>query len=891
MLHKSEDLGAFKAVDMQLGAPGAQLMRDTEAVEEKAFYVVERIPLSSPRDQDKDGMDDIYELLRPGLDPTDPTDGRADFDNDGRTEYEVYTLESGRVPDDLRIETMKRNGGKFTVTFASQPGYYYLLRHSTDLSDFSEVVAMTLGFDGQGILEDTARPDAKKAYYQLQRIPIGDSIDVDGDKLNDLWELQRPQFLNPLVVNDLNDDPDENGLSHAQEQAVALGNLTIITPSPTDGETGVAVTRETILRFSNPLAIDTTVNTDMFFATFGGERLGCRVELSTDRLKATLFYDEVLPPNSRITVHFEADEVADEIGLSPDGDGDGEPGGEFITEFDTLTLTALADTAVCGRVYASDMEMSGGGQMVNCPLPGVVITVDGKEGELTATTDAMGNFRLQPAPVGRFFVHIDGRTTTLQGIPPGAYYPFVGKTWESVAGTDTNIGNVYLPLVPAGALDNVSSEDDTVVTFTDSVIQENPELADVALTVPANSLFSDDGTRGGQVGIAPVDPDRLPGALPPGLEFPLVITVQTDGPTNFDRPIPICFPNLPDPATGQPLPPGAKTALWSFDHDIGRFLIAGSMTVSEDGTMICSDPGVGVLAPGWHGTSQGSSGGGDCLPPDPMPPECKPGSDPDSPEDEQCEKPDDGGGMGDPVMLATGEFVQEETDMVIKGRGFDFRWDRRYSSREGYLTAQGHNWDFNYNISIIPSGRIMRLRHGNANEDPLHQTADGSFGRREFFLNLVRNPDDTWTLSHPDKSEWRFHPCDDPADPVCGKIERMVDRNGNTMRFEYNALGQLSRIIDTLDRNIDVAYNADGFIESVTDFTGRQCSYEYYAAGEPGGNFGDLKAFISPRVTGTPNGNDFPDGKKRTYTYSAGYSDENRNHNLLTITDGRRNDP
>ena len=24
------------------------------------------------------------------------------------------------------------------------------------------------------------------------------------------------------------------------------------------------------------------------------------------------------------------------------------------------------------------------------------------------------------------------------------------------------------------------------------------------------------------------------------------------------------------------------------------------MTVSEDGTLVCSDPGVGILAPGWH---------------------------------------------------------------------------------------------------------------------------------------------------------------------------------------------------------------------------------------------------------------------------------------------------
>jgi hypothetical protein len=43
----------------------------------------------------------------------------------------------------------------------------------------------------------------------------------------------------------------------------------------------------------------------------------------------------------------------------------------------------------------------------------------------------------------------------------------------------------------------------------------------------------------------------LPEPLPEGLALPLVITIQTDGPMNFDRPVPVRFPNLPDPLTGE----------------------------------------------------------------------------------------------------------------------------------------------------------------------------------------------------------------------------------------------------------------------------------------------------------------------------------------------------
>ena len=89
-------------------------------------------------------------------------------------------------------------------------------------------------------------------------------------------------------------------------------------------------------------------------------------------------------------------------------------------------------------------------------------------------------------------------------------------------------------------------------------------------------MVSDDGTTGGSIGIAPVSPDRLPEPLPAGLNLPVVITIQTDGATNFDVPIPATFPNVDQ------LPPGSKSALWSFDHDKGKWEIAGPMTVSDD---------------------------------------------------------------------------------------------------------------------------------------------------------------------------------------------------------------------------------------------------------------------------------------------------------------------
>ncbi|HMJ63474.1 MAG TPA: hypothetical protein VK493_17010, partial [Bryobacteraceae bacterium] len=48
------------------------------------------------------------------------------------------------------------------------------------------------------------------------------------------------------------------------------------------------------------------------------------------------------------------------------------------------------------------------------------------------------------------------------------------------------------------------------------------------------------------------------------------------------------------------LPPNSKPEMYSYDHDLASFVTVGSATVSPDGSVITSDPGVGVLKAGWQ---------------------------------------------------------------------------------------------------------------------------------------------------------------------------------------------------------------------------------------------------------------------------------------------------
>lgn len=461
----------------------------------------------------------------------------------------------------------------------------------------------------------------------LAAIPINQA-DVNCDRAVDIRDAL---YLRLMVagletqISGCSADANRSSGADASDALYVLRALAgLVTPAPTPptflesssplgGEGAVAVTRETILQFSQPLKAN-SISASSVSARFGQKTLTATRHLSADGTRLTMFFTDPLPPNARVRITINGELLQDIGNGKIDGDGDGVAGGVGTVDFETQSLTTIEGTQVCGYVLATEKQ---NGQDV--PLVGVTIMVEGMEQVLRTTTGNDGAFCLNPAPTGTFFALIDGRAAT-KPVPTGAYYPYVGKPWTSIAGEAVNIGTVYLPLVAADALKPVSGSQNTVIGLPNSVLATQPELAGVQVNVPAGSLYGDDGSQGGKIGLAMVAPDRLPSPLPPGFNAPVVITVQSDGATNFDIPVSACFPNLP--LDGAPLPqPGDKSALISFNHDSGRWEVGGSMTVNADGTLVCTDPGVGIRQPGWHGTRPlRQFNGGPVPPPNDCPP-------------------------------------------------------------------------------------------------------------------------------------------------------------------------------------------------------------------------------------------------------------------------------
>lgn len=212
----------------------------------------------------------------------------------------------------------------------------------------------------------------------------------------------------------------------------------------------------------------------------------------------------------------------------------------------------------------------------------------------SAVTDATGRFLITNVPPGAQRLLIDG-----SGIvdSQGRIFPGLEFDLNVISGIENSLAMpIYLP--------PLSTDPQSVARITGpvttSVTLQMPGIPQATLTLLAGTVVSNHNGPASAgnpitVRLSRVNNDRVPMPPPNGSVFTLAGTVQPSG-THFSIPARVCSPN-----TG--LPPGAQVDIFSFDHDVGQFLSIGFATVSEDGSMVCSNPGFGINKAGWFGAT------------------------------------------------------------------------------------------------------------------------------------------------------------------------------------------------------------------------------------------------------------------------------------------------
>ena len=188
---------------------------------------------------------------------------------------------------------------------------------------------------------------------------------------------------------------------------------------------------------------------------------------------------------------------------------------------------------------------------------------------------------------------VDGSTATRPGKYPTLDYDLV-----TVAGQNNRL-SMPVFLLPLNT-DNQLCVTETTGGGTLTI----PEAPGFSLTFGPGQVIFPGGSKTGCISVTVVHSDKVPMSPGFGQQPRFIVTIQPSGAV-FTVPATITLPNVDG------LKPRAVTEMYSFDHDIGSFVAIGTGSVSEDGLVIRSNPGVGVLKAGWHcggdPNSQGSS--------------------------------------------------------------------------------------------------------------------------------------------------------------------------------------------------------------------------------------------------------------------------------------------
>jgi RHS repeat-associated protein len=241
---------------------------------------------------------------------------------------------------------------------------------------------------------------------------------------------------------------------------------------------------------------------------------------------------------------------------------------------------------------------------------------------------------------------------------------------------------------------------------------------------------------------------------------------------------------------------------------------------------------------------------------------------------------------GEPVDLATGQFVHSTADFVVAGAGINFAFIRTYRSGAYYLGPLGANWDHAYNLWLrinvdqsisVTTGQLREIRYFQHQSFPYYV----AIGEDSI---LTTTADNAFEQQWPDGRVARFEQVGD-ADGTIYRIVRLADRFGNNLDFTYD--GQIRLYTVTVNhpaRLVSFNYDDQSRIQSITLFpvtyttvsgqvkVSRTWTYTY-------DDFGDLVA-----VTG-PSTDEFPLGRTTQYSYSSVSSSEQRQHDLLSMTD------
>jgi YD repeat-containing protein len=221
--------------------------------------------------------------------------------------------------------------------------------------------------------------------------------------------------------------------------------------------------------------------------------------------------------------------------------------------------------------------------------------------------------------------------------------------------------------------------------------------------------------------------------------------------------------------------------------------------------------------------------------------------------------------QADPVIMFSGQFIHEVTDITINGAGIDFLFTRTYKNQVPFNGPLGFNWTHNFHIWLRVANQTIFRTTGDLREEAF--TKHPKFGETlnddfDYWIPpdgkdgiiFVGDAPYSFILRLPDGVRYLFQ--QDSAHAFLHYLKRIEDRHGNYLELHYqdDLLRQVE--INHPERVVEFESDEQGRIALIRDYTGRQWQYTY-------DSFGDLIAVTSPST------DRYPEGLTVYYNYSS----------------------
>ncbi len=182
--------------------------------------------------------------------------------------------------------------------------------------------------------------------------------------------------------------------------------------------------------------------------------------------------------------------------------------------------------------------------------------------------------------------------------------------------------------------------------------------------------------------------------------------------------------------------------------------------------------------------------------------------------------------IGNSVDAATGNFFVMDTDLAFDALGLPVEFTRFFNAQEPetYRGPFGQNWYIGYDKMLIKykDGSILATG-GDGGGYFFRKSGSRYVADSDVTEELVANGDGTYSVITKYDTVYHFN-----AD---GILDRITDRNGNSVTLNYDREGLLREVTDAAGRTSTLYYDEMGRVIMIQDPEGRQVDYDYDAWG------------------------------------------------------------